>query len=68
MVIELQEAQKRIDSKFKAGRELICTVGTWDGVEGIIESIEDNEIVVRLGQALRITTCKKHFKYNFKFI
>ena len=68
MIIDLQEAQKRLDSNFKVGRELICVTGTWDGVEGIIESIEDDEIVVRLGQVLRIRTCKKHFKYNFKFI
>lgn len=68
MVIELQEVRKRLDDKYKLGRELICTVGTWDGLEGIIENMDDDEIIVRLGRALRITTCKKHFKYNFKFI
>lgn len=64
-----REAIKKVDKYIEQDkREVICLVGTWNGIRGVIESIDGETIVVRLGAGLKITTSKEHFRYNFTLV
>ncbi|MGL4730956.1 MAG: hypothetical protein ACRCW0_05160 [Clostridium sp.] len=64
MIIDIIKHGKCLEE----GQYLIGTVGTWNGIDGVVEHIEGDEITVKLGCALRINTLKEHFKYNFSLI
>ncbi|GAA0857759.1 hypothetical protein GCM10008916_12770 [Clostridium nitritogenes] len=66
--IQMKAIEKIEKYKEQEQHKVICLVGTWRGIHGIIESIDGETIVIRLGSGLRIITSKKHFKYNFKFV
>ena len=66
--IQMKAIEKIEKYKEQEPRKVICLVGTWYGINGIIESIDGETIVIRLESGFRIITSKEHFKYNFKFV